>query len=82
MLRQGKFLDTGCTTEERRIRRMASPSVYDIQTGNTNDGLLMTIVVEMNRLLTGMIQVIQEVDTNTGVALCNDHSCPTMSAGR
>lgn len=39
-------------------------------------------VVEMNRLLTGLIQVIQETDTNTGVALCNDHTCPTMSAGR
>lgn len=39
-------------------------------------------VVEMNRLLTGLIQVIQEVDTNTGIALCNDHTCPTMSAGR
>ncbi|KAK5047906.1 hypothetical protein LTR84_006094 [Exophiala bonariae] len=39
-------------------------------------------LVEMNRLLTGMIQVIQEVDTNTGQPLCNEHSCPTMSAGR
>jgi Mob1/phocein family len=36
----------------------------------------------MNRLLTGMIQVIQEVDTNTGHAICNELSCPTMSAGR
>lgn len=36
----------------------------------------------MNRLLTGMIQVIQEVDTNTGNAVCNELSCPTMSAGR
>jgi hypothetical protein len=36
----------------------------------------------MNRLLTGMIQVIQEVDTNTGLAICNELSCPTMSAGR
>ncbi len=36
----------------------------------------------MNRLLTGMIQVIQEVDTNTGLAICNEKSCPTMSAGR
>ncbi|RVX71693.1 hypothetical protein B0A52_03877 [Exophiala mesophila] len=39
-------------------------------------------LVEMNRLLTGLIQVIQEVDTNTGLPLCNEHSCPTMSAGR
>lgn len=36
----------------------------------------------MNRLLTGMIQVIQETDTNTGYPICNDHTCPTMSAGR
>jgi Mob1/phocein family len=36
----------------------------------------------MNRLLTGMIQVIQEVDTNTGLPICNEISCPTMSAGR
>lgn len=42
----------------------------------------MRTVVEMNRLLTGLIQVIQETDTNTGVALCNEHTCPTMSAGR
>jgi hypothetical protein len=39
-------------------------------------------VVEMNRLLAGMIQVIQETDTNTGMALCNEVTCPTMSAGR
>ncbi|KAJ9498655.1 hypothetical protein H2202_005841 [Exophiala xenobiotica] len=39
-------------------------------------------LVEMNRLLTAMIQVIQETDTNTGVPLCNEVSCPTMSAGR
>ncbi|EXJ64518.1 hypothetical protein A1O7_00854 [Cladophialophora yegresii CBS 114405] len=39
-------------------------------------------LVEMNRLLTGMIQVIQEVDTNIGLALCNEQQCPTMSAGR
>jgi MOB kinase activator 1 len=36
----------------------------------------------MNRLLVGMIQVIQEVDINTGVAICNERECPTMSAGR
>ena len=44
--------------------------------------MLNSIVVEMNRLLAGMIQVIQEVDTNTGMALCNEVNCPTMSAGR
>ena len=36
----------------------------------------------MNRLLTGMIQVIQEVDTNTRLEICNEQQCPTMSAGR
>ena len=36
----------------------------------------------MNRLLHGMIQVIQEIDTNTALPICNDHTCPTMSAGR
>lgn len=46
------------------------------------DQELTSAVVEMNRLLTGLIQVIQEVDTNTGIALCNEQSCPTMSAGR
>jgi hypothetical protein len=44
--------------------------------------LLMIAVIEMNRLLAGMIQVIQEVDTNTGMALCNEVTCSTMSAGR
>ncbi|KAL2407959.1 hypothetical protein ABEF95_002914 [Exophiala dermatitidis] len=39
-------------------------------------------LVEMNRLLTSMILVIQEVDTNTGMPLCNEVGCPTMSAGR
>ncbi|RMZ77546.1 hypothetical protein DV737_g4352, partial [Chaetothyriales sp. CBS 132003] len=39
-------------------------------------------LVEMNRLLAGMLQVVQEVDANTGRALCNDSTCPTMSAGR
>ncbi|RMD44871.1 hypothetical protein DV735_g378, partial [Chaetothyriales sp. CBS 134920] len=39
-------------------------------------------LVEMNRLLAGMLQVVQEVDSNTGRALCNESTCPTMSAGR
>ena len=46
------------------------------------DPLLTRTVVEMSRLLTGMLQVVQEVDTNQGVPLCNEQSCPTMSAGR
>jgi hypothetical protein len=44
--------------------------------------VLTLVVVEMNRLLAGMLQVVQEVDTNTGMALCNEVTCPTMSAGR
>lgn len=48
----------------------------------SDEANLIEIVVEMNRLLTGMIQVIQEVDTNTGLPLCNEIQCSTMSAGR
>lgn len=39
-------------------------------------------VVEQYRLLHGMLQVIQEVNTNTGLPICNENTCPTMSAGR
>jgi hypothetical protein len=39
-------------------------------------------VVEQYRLLHGMLQVIQEVNTVTGIPLCNENTCPTMSAGR
>lgn len=39
-------------------------------------------VVEQNRLLHGMLQVIQEVNSHTGLPICNETTCPTMSAGR
>ncbi|KAI9738710.1 MAG: hypothetical protein M1834_008215 [Cirrosporium novae-zelandiae] len=39
-------------------------------------------VVEQYRLLTAMLHCVQEVDTNTGLALCNPRICPQMSAGR
>ena len=39
-------------------------------------------VVEQYRLLHGMLQVIQEVNGVTGLPLCNETTCPTMSAGR
>ncbi|KAL2794260.1 Mob1/phocein [Aspergillus keveii] len=39
-------------------------------------------IVEQYRLLHGMLQVIQEVNTHTGLPICNESTCPTMSAGR
>ena len=39
-------------------------------------------VVEQYRLLHGMLQVIQEVNAVTGLPICNENTCPTMSAGR
>ncbi|KAJ5549800.1 hypothetical protein N7535_002259 [Penicillium sp. DV-2018c] len=39
-------------------------------------------IVEQYRLLQTMLQVIQEVNGNTGHPICNETSCPTMSAGR
>jgi hypothetical protein len=42
----------------------------------------LSIVVEQYRLLHGMLQVIQEVNTVTGLPICNENTCPTMSAGR
>ncbi|KAJ5587898.1 uncharacterized protein N7459_003663 [Penicillium hispanicum] len=39
-------------------------------------------IVEQYRLLHGMLQVIQEVNAVTGVPICNESTCPTMSAGR
>lgn len=29
-----------------------------------------------------MLQVIQEVNSVTGLPICNESTCPTMSAGR
>ena len=39
-------------------------------------------VVEQYRLLHAMLQVVQEVNGVTGLPLCNEATCPTMSAGR
>ncbi|KAJ6150820.1 hypothetical protein N7470_007414 [Penicillium chermesinum] len=39
-------------------------------------------IVEQYRLLHGMLQVIQETNGVTGVPICNESTCPTMSAGR
>ncbi|KAF4556898.1 Mob1/phocein-like protein 2 [Elsinoe fawcettii] len=38
-------------------------------------------VVEQNRLLDGMLKVIQESDRTTGLPICNQHTCPSMTAG-
>ena len=37
---------------------------------------------EQYRVLDQVLGCIQEVDTKTGVPLCNQQSCPVMSAGR
>ncbi|BCR86979.1 Mob1/phocein family protein [Aspergillus chevalieri] len=39
-------------------------------------------IVEQYRLLHAMLQVIQEVNGATGLSICNEATCPTMSAGR
>ncbi|KAL3480128.1 Mob1/phocein [Aspergillus californicus] len=39
-------------------------------------------IVEQYRLLHGMLAVIQEVNSHTGLPICNETTCPTMSAGR
>ncbi|KAJ5370199.1 uncharacterized protein N7496_006291 [Penicillium cataractarum] len=39
-------------------------------------------IVEQYRLLHGMLQVIQETNSVTGLPICNESTCPTMSAGR
>ncbi|OJJ38613.1 hypothetical protein ASPWEDRAFT_105256 [Aspergillus wentii DTO 134E9] len=39
-------------------------------------------IVEQYRLLHGMLQIIQEVNGVTGLPICNENTCPTMSAGR
>jgi hypothetical protein len=58
--------------------RVRSPD----RSGETLANLLALIVVEQYRLLHGMLQVIQEVNTHTGLPICNESTCPTMSAGR
>jgi len=44
---------------------------------NTED----TIVVEQYRILDSMLKIVQEVDANTSLPVCNPHTCPTMAAG-
>ncbi|KAF3385425.1 CBK1 kinase activator protein MOB2 [Penicillium rolfsii] len=39
-------------------------------------------IVEQYRLLHGMLQVIQETNSVTSLPICNESTCPTMSAGR
>ena len=38
------------------------------------------IVVEQYRLLESMIQIVRAVDERTRMAICNQQTCPTMSA--
>lgn len=44
--------------------------------------MVLPTVVEQYRLLHGMLQVIQEVNGVSGLPICNESTCPTMSAGR
>lgn len=37
--------------------------------------------MEQYRLAAALVQCVQEVDNNTGLALCNPKDCPVMSAG-
>jgi len=38
-------------------------------------------VVEQNRLLDGMLKIIQEQDRTTGLPICNTNTCQSMTAG-
>lgn len=40
-----------------------------------------TLVVEQYRILDSMLKIVQEVDANTNLPVCNPHTCPTMAAG-
>ena len=42
----------------------------------------MVKAVEQYRNVDNLISCIQEVDSNTGMPLCNARCCPVMSAGR
>lgn len=46
-----------------------------------NRMLTVHSVVEQNRLMDGMLKIVQELDRNTGLPLCNQHTCPAMTAG-
>lgn len=39
------------------------------------------IVSEQYRLLGGMLKIVQEVDVIKGRSICNEQTCPSMSAG-
>jgi hypothetical protein len=43
--------------------------------------LITLSVSEQYRMLGGMLKVVQEMDPTKGRPICNEHSCPTMSAG-
>ncbi|GAB7363925.1 hypothetical protein MBLNU230_g4487t2 [Neophaeotheca triangularis] len=38
-------------------------------------------LVEQNRLLTGMVKIVQTSNSSRGGPCCNEQTCPTMSAG-
>ncbi|KAF2159096.1 hypothetical protein M409DRAFT_71225 [Zasmidium cellare ATCC 36951] len=38
-------------------------------------------IVEQNRNLSGMLKIVQEADRSTGLPICNEKTCPAMSAG-
>ena len=38
--------------------------------------------MEQYRLIASLLQCIQEIDANTGLAICNPKDCPVMSAGK
>ena len=40
------------------------------------------IVVEHFRIVSNIVGVIFEVDTNTGKTICHPDTCPRMTAGR
>lgn len=40
------------------------------------------LAVENYRIVSRIAEVIQEVDTNTKLPICNAESCPRMTAGR
>lgn len=44
--------------------------------------IVIMVAVEQYRLVEALLQCVQEVDSNTGLAICNPKSCPVMSAGR
>ena len=41
----------------------------------------LQIGIEQYRLIEGLLTVVQEVDSTTGLPICNERDCPVMSAG-